>query len=110
MPACAGMNGGRIQHEKTAGPKPIHSMRPLLHPSLVNGRFGDPAVYVEHLFARQALLIDLGDITGLPARKINRIDTVFVSHDMSTISSASTICCGCWSAATRRCRCSARRA
>ena len=55
-------------------------MRPLLHPSLVNGRKGDPAVYVEHLFERHALLIDLGDIAGLPARKINRIDRVFVSH------------------------------
>ena len=55
-------------------------MRPLLHPSLVNGRFGDPAVYVEHLFERHATLLDLGDITGLPARQINRIDRVFVSH------------------------------
>jgi ribonuclease Z len=55
-------------------------LRPLLHPSLVNGRFGDPAVYVEHLFERHALLLDLGDITTLPARMINRIDKVFVSH------------------------------
>lgn len=55
-------------------------MRPLLHPSFVNGRFGDPAVYVEHLFERHALMLDLGDITSLPSRKINRIDKVFVSH------------------------------
>ena len=65
-------------------PKFIHvhspAMRPLLHPSFVNSRFGDPAVYVEHLFERHALMLDLGDITTLPARKINRIDKVFVSH------------------------------
>jgi ribonuclease Z len=28
-------------------------MRPLLHPSLVNGRFGDPALYIETLFEKR---------------------------------------------------------
>jgi ribonuclease Z len=55
-------------------------MRPFLHASLVNGRFGDPALYVEMLFEKRALLIDLGDITFLPPRKIHRIEHVFVSH------------------------------
>jgi ribonuclease Z len=55
-------------------------MRPLLHPSLVNGRFGDPAVYLETLFDRRALLFDLGDISALPPRKILRIEQIFVSH------------------------------
>jgi ribonuclease Z len=55
-------------------------MRPLLHPSLVNGRFGDPALYIETLFEKHAILLDLGDIAVLPARKINRIEHVFVSH------------------------------
>lgn len=55
-------------------------MRPLLHPSLVNGRFGDPAVYLETLFDRRALLFDLGDISVLPSRKILRIEQIFVSH------------------------------
>jgi len=55
-------------------------MRPLLHASLVNGRFGDPAVYVEALFEKRALLLDLGDISALPPRKIHRIEQVFVSH------------------------------
>jgi ribonuclease Z len=55
-------------------------MRPLLHPSLVNGRFGDPALYIETLFEKHAILLDLGDIAALPARKINRIEHVFVSH------------------------------
>lgn len=55
-------------------------MRPLLHPSLVNGRFGDPAVYVETLFETRSILFDLGDIAALSPRKILRLDHVFVSH------------------------------
>src|SRR5690349_9766776 len=33
-------------------------MRPLLHPTLVNGRSGDPALYIETLFEKRALLFD----------------------------------------------------
>jgi ribonuclease Z len=55
-------------------------MRPLWHPLLVNGRFGDPALYVEPLFEKRAILFDLGDIHSLPPRKIIRIEQVFVSH------------------------------
>src|SRR5687767_2025086 len=55
-------------------------MRPLLHPSLVNGRFGDPALYVETLHQRGALLFDLGDLTPLSARDLLRITHVFVTH------------------------------
>lgn len=55
-------------------------MRPLLHASLVNDRYGDPAVYIETLFEKHALLFDLGDISALPPRKIHRIEQVFVSH------------------------------
>ena len=55
-------------------------MRPLLHPTLVNGRSGDPALYIETLFERRAIMFDLGDITRLPPRKILRLEHVFVSH------------------------------
>jgi ribonuclease Z len=55
-------------------------MRPLLHPALVNGRCGDPAVYIETLFGRRALLLDLGSIDSLPPRKILRVEHAFVSH------------------------------
>lgn len=55
-------------------------MRPLFHPSLVNGRYGDPAVYVETMFENRSLLFDLGDITALPPRKVQRIERIFVSH------------------------------
>jgi ribonuclease Z len=55
-------------------------MRPLLHPMLVNGRTGDPALYIETLFERRAILFDLGDIAALSPRKVHRIEHVFVSH------------------------------
>jgi ribonuclease Z len=56
------------------------AVRPLLHPYLVNGRTGDPAVYVDALFASRAMLFDIGDIAALPPRKILRLEQVFVSH------------------------------
>lgn len=55
-------------------------MRPLFYPILINGRFGDPALFVGALFERRAIQFDLGDITALPARNIRRIEHVFVSH------------------------------
>jgi ribonuclease Z len=56
-------------------------MRPLFHPNLVNGRYGDPTVYVETLFEKRSLLFDIGEIFSLSPRKIRRIDQVFVSHE-----------------------------
>lgn len=55
-------------------------MRPILHPSLVNGRSGDPALYIETLFEKRAIQFDLGDISNLSPRKIQRLEHVFVSH------------------------------
>jgi ribonuclease Z len=43
-------------------------MRPFLHPGLVNGRTGDPALYIETLFEKETILFDLGDIANLPPR------------------------------------------
>ena len=67
-------------------------MRPLFHPRLVNGRYGDPTVYVETLFEKRGLLFDLGEIAAFPPRKLQRIDQIFVSHAHTIISSDSTIC------------------
>jgi len=55
-------------------------MRQLLAPQLVNDRFGDPALHVDVRDERRALLIDLGDISALPPRKLLRVSHVFVSH------------------------------
>jgi ribonuclease Z len=53
---------------------------PLFHPQLVNDRFGDPALYIEFLFERRALMFDIGDIHPLASRKLLRVRDVFVSH------------------------------
>jgi ribonuclease Z len=55
-------------------------MRPLFHPILINGRFGDPALFVGAMFEKRAIQFDLGDIAALPARSMLRIEHVFVSH------------------------------
>jgi ribonuclease Z len=55
-------------------------MKPLFHPSLVNGPFDDPALYIDFLFEKRAILFDLGEVHALPPRKILRMSHVFVSH------------------------------
>lgn len=55
-------------------------MHPLFHPGLVNDAFGDPALYIDCLFERRAVLFDLGDIAALSPRKVLRLEHVFVSH------------------------------
>jgi len=68
------------------------NMRPFLHPTLVNGRFGDPALYVETLFEKRAILFDLGDITALSPRKIQRLEHVLClmrkSHSLAACNRA----------------------
>jgi ribonuclease Z len=55
-------------------------MRPLLHPTLVNGRSGDPALHVEMQFEGRSMLFDIGDIAALSPGKLLHVDQVFVSH------------------------------
>lgn len=55
-------------------------MSTSLRPRLVNGRFGDPAVFVELAHERDAVLLDCGDLSALSARDLLRIGTLAVSH------------------------------
>ncbi|HHJ37980.1 MAG: hypothetical protein AXA67_12535 [Methylothermaceae bacteria B42] len=55
-------------------------MKPAFQAHLVNDPFGDPALYIEFLFQRRALLFDLGDIHALSPRKLLRLTHIFVSH------------------------------
>lgn len=48
--------------------------------SLINDPFGDPGVYVDFRYRKEAFLFDLGDIHHLPPRKLLKIDFVFISH------------------------------
>jgi ribonuclease Z len=55
-------------------------MTPSFHAWLVNGRAGDPALFVDFRFEKRALLFDLGDLRLLAPRKMLRIAHVFISH------------------------------
>ena len=55
-------------------------MAPSFHARLVNGRWGDPALFVEQAHERGALLFDLGDLHALSTRDLLRVTHVFVSH------------------------------
>jgi len=47
---------------------------------LLNAPFGDPALLVEMLWERRALLFDLGDLAGIRPAKLLKVSHAFVSH------------------------------
>lgn len=55
-------------------------MTPTLHPRLLNGIAGDPAVFVEALHAPGAILFDCGDLSSLSTRHLLRVQLLCVSH------------------------------
>jgi len=55
-------------------------MRSAFHPFLPNGLFGDPAVWIDAPDLGRCLLLDLGELHRLPARKLLRVDRAVVTH------------------------------
>lgn len=55
-------------------------MRATLHPRLLNGRTGDPGVYVEALHLPETILLDCGDLSALTPRHLLRVGVLAVSH------------------------------
>ena len=55
-------------------------MTPLFHPKLINGTCGDPALYIEFLYQRRAILFDCGDLHALSHRQLLKISHIFITH------------------------------
>ncbi|MCS6878736.1 MAG: MBL fold metallo-hydrolase [Geminicoccaceae bacterium] len=55
-------------------------MRSAFDVQLVNGPTGDPALYADVIGAGRAILVDLGDLSPLPPRKLLRVSDVLLSH------------------------------
>jgi len=55
-------------------------MRPVFVPMLLHEPTGDPGLWVDLFDENRALLFDLGDTGALPARKLIRVERVFVTH------------------------------
>jgi ribonuclease Z len=49
-------------------------------PRLVNGRFGDPALFIEIVHQREAILLDIGDLAGMSPRDLLRVRHIGLSH------------------------------
>jgi len=55
-------------------------LKPLLLAQLLNAPFGDPALFIEVLWERRALLFDLGGLTDLRPAKLLKVSHAFISH------------------------------
>ncbi|WP_380065830.1 hypothetical protein [Dankookia sp. GCM10030260] len=55
-------------------------MAAILHPRLLNGRTGDPGLWIEALQQPEAILLDCGDLSSLAPRQLLRVGLVAVSH------------------------------
>jgi ribonuclease Z len=55
-------------------------MTPTLHPRLLNGRAGDPGIFVEAMHAPGAVLFDCGDLSALANGHLLRVELLCVSH------------------------------
>ena len=76
----AGRQGGRARPGRGGGGGCRLTLPSPFDAQLVNGPFGDPALYVDLVHAGRAFLLDAGDLAALPPRKLLRVGDVLVSH------------------------------
>jgi ribonuclease Z len=55
-------------------------LRTVFLPSLLNGLSGDPGLWVDLLDEGRSVLLDLGELSHLPSRKLLRVERVLVTH------------------------------
>ena len=55
-------------------------MRTTFHPFLSNGLSGDPVLWVDLHDEGHSVMVDLGELTSIPARKLLRVGRVVVTH------------------------------
>ena len=55
-------------------------MRSTFFPKLVNGPYGDPALYLRIAHSKEALLFDCGEIHRLSHREALKISSILISH------------------------------
>ena len=55
-------------------------MRSVFHPFLPNGPFGDPVLWVDLPDEGHSVMLDLGGLEAIPARKLLRVGHVVVTH------------------------------
>jgi ribonuclease Z len=55
-------------------------LKPLLRPQLINNPFEDPALFIEVLWERRALLFDMGELGNCRPAKLLKVSHAFVSH------------------------------
>lgn len=55
-------------------------MSGLVEPRLINPDFGDPGLFLNFRFGREAVLFDIGDLSALTTKEILKVRHIFVSH------------------------------
>jgi len=55
-------------------------VRATFHPFLPNGVEGDPLLWVDVPDEGHAIVVDLGDLHGVPTRKLQRVERAIVTH------------------------------
>src|SRR5689334_17772538 len=55
-------------------------MRMLLRPEFPNGLFGDPSLYVWQVNAKDALLVDCGDLSRFSTKQLLKTNHILLSH------------------------------